>query len=305
MSRRILRAFAALALLSLLVIPLAASAHESVAAGDYVIEYGWLDEPPVAGKDNAIILNIGGHADEGGHEEQQGAIRLVSPADGGTVTGDAFEVSVQIEGLDEHAEGIHWHLYVDEKELAMVPVAQTTVTLNGLANGAHTVRVALAGADHAEFGEASQAAITVEGATGAGAPSVSGLDSAETHGHEEADFHVDVSGLRLEMVYGGQTTALALQPLPDGEAGQFMAPFKPDRPGVYTLRITGRLAGDFGEAEVNADVEPEEVAPGEAIPAAESTASASSGLPTWLMIGGAVVVAAAVGVGVFVFTRKR
>jgi hypothetical protein len=304
MFRFTLRAIAALTLFALLITPLAALAHKGIAAGNYTLEYGWLDEPPVAGQDNAIILNISGHADDAGHDEMEGAISLVSPADGGAVTGDSFEVSVQVEGLDEHAEGVHWHLYVDEKELVMVPVDQATVTVNNLSNGAHTLKVALAGSDHAEFGEPAQAAITVEGATGSGEPTVSGLEPAEEGGHE-ADFHVDISGLKMELVYGDQTFPLTLEPLKDGEAGQFMAPFKPDRPGVYTLKITGKLSGDFGETEVDAEVEPEEVEPGEAAPPAEPAASASSGLPTWLVIGGAVVVVAALGVGVFAFTRKK
>ncbi len=293
------RALATLTLLALLITPLAALAHEGITAGNYTIEYGWLDEPPVAGQDNAIVVNISGHADAGGHEEMEGAVGLISPADGGAISGDSFEVSVKVEGLDEHAEGVHWHLYVDDKELVMAPVAQTTITVNNLANGAHTLRVALAGSDHAEFGESAQAAITVEGATGSGEPTVSGLEPAEEAGHGEAEINIDVSSLKVELVYGGQTFPLSLEPLHDGEPGQFTASFKPDRPGVYTLKITGKLSGDFGETEVNAEVEPEEVEPGEA------ATSASSGLPTWLMIGGAVVVVAALGLGVFVFTRKK
>ncbi|MEK7787601.1 MAG: hypothetical protein AAB658_19525 [Chloroflexota bacterium] len=298
------RALATLTLLALLITPLAALAHEAVTAGNYTLEYGWLDEPPVAGKDNAIILNISGHADAG-HEEMEGTISLVGPADGGTATGVSFEVSVQVEGLDEHAEGVHWHLYIDEKELMMAPVTHTTVTVNNLSNGAHTLKVALAGSDHAEFGETGQAAITVEGATGAGEPTVSGLDSAEVPGHDEAaSFNIDVSGLKLELVYGGQTIPLTLQPLHDGEPGQFTAPFKPDRPGVYTLKITGKLTGDFGETEVNAEVEPEEVEPGEAAPPAEPTGAApSNNLPILLAIGGVVVVGLALGI--FAFTRKK
>ncbi len=297
------RALATLTLLALLITPLAALAHEGITAGNYTIEYGWLDEPPVAGQDNAIIINISGHADDSSHEEMEGAISLVSPADGGAITGDSFEVSVKVEGLDEHAEGVHWHLYVDDKELVTVPVDQTTVTVNGLSNGSHTLKVALAGHDHKEFGEPAQAAITVEGATGSGEPTVSGLESAEEE-HAEA-LNVGVSGLKVELVYGGQTIPLTLEPLKDGEAGQFIAPFKPDRPGVYTLKITGKLTGDFGETEVNAEVEPEEVEPGEAAPTAEPTAGASSGLPTWLAIGGAVVVVAALGIGVFAFMRRK
>ncbi|MBI3242769.1 MAG: hypothetical protein HYZ49_10800 [Chloroflexi bacterium] len=295
------RVITTLTLFALLITPLAALAHEGVTAGNYTIEYGWLDEPPVSGKENAIIINISGQA-EAAQPATEGAVHLVGPADGETVTGASFEVNVSFEGLDEHAEGIHWHLYVDDKELVMAPVDQTALTVNGLSNGSHTLRVALAGSDHAEFGESGQAVITVEGSSDSGEPTVSGLDSAETHGHE-SDFHVDVSGLKLELVYGGQTIPLTLQPLHDGEAGQFTASFTPDRPGLYTLKITGKLAGDFGEAEVNAEVEPEEVEPGEAAPIAEGTETGASNLPIILTIGGVVVVGLALGV--FVFMRRK
>jgi len=35
-----------------------ALAHESVTAGDYEIEVGWLNEPPIAGQMNAIAINV-------------------------------------------------------------------------------------------------------------------------------------------------------------------------------------------------------------------------------------------------------
>lgn len=33
-------------------------AHESVTVGDYTFEIGWLDEPPITGQRNAVVLNI-------------------------------------------------------------------------------------------------------------------------------------------------------------------------------------------------------------------------------------------------------
>jgi hypothetical protein len=35
-----------------------ALAHESITAGDYEIEVGWLNEPPIAGQMNAIAVNV-------------------------------------------------------------------------------------------------------------------------------------------------------------------------------------------------------------------------------------------------------
>lgn len=35
-----------------------ALAHESIHVGDYEIEIGWLNEPPVAGQENAIVVNV-------------------------------------------------------------------------------------------------------------------------------------------------------------------------------------------------------------------------------------------------------
>jgi len=35
-----------------------ALAHESVTAGDYEIEVGWVSEPPIAGQQNGIVVNV-------------------------------------------------------------------------------------------------------------------------------------------------------------------------------------------------------------------------------------------------------
>lgn len=33
-------------------------AHESITVGDYTLEVGWLNEPPVAGQNNAIVVHV-------------------------------------------------------------------------------------------------------------------------------------------------------------------------------------------------------------------------------------------------------
>jgi hypothetical protein len=35
-----------------------ALAHETVTVGDYEIEFGWLNEPPIVGSQNAIVVNV-------------------------------------------------------------------------------------------------------------------------------------------------------------------------------------------------------------------------------------------------------
>ena len=54
-----LRLLFVLAILAVLFLPVAAvSAHTSFPAGPYVVEIGWLNEPPVAGQPNAIVVNL-------------------------------------------------------------------------------------------------------------------------------------------------------------------------------------------------------------------------------------------------------
>lgn len=44
-----------------------AFAHEAITVGNYEIEVGWLDEPPIAGQRNSIIVNV---MDKSGGQEQ-------------------------------------------------------------------------------------------------------------------------------------------------------------------------------------------------------------------------------------------
>src|SRR5205809_3273599 len=49
---------------------------------------------------------------------------------------------------------------------------------------------------------------------------------------------VDVSNLKIEVTYGGETKALTLQPLGEDTPGQFIAPLTPTRAGQFTVRLS-------------------------------------------------------------------
>jgi hypothetical protein len=55
----VLRLLFVFAMLVVLFLPAAsASAHTSFPSGPYVVEIGWLNEPPVVGQPNAIVVNL-------------------------------------------------------------------------------------------------------------------------------------------------------------------------------------------------------------------------------------------------------
>jgi len=90
----------------------------------------------------------------------------------------------------------------------------------------------------------------------------------------------DVSSLVVTVSYGGQSKTLTLEPLGEDTPGQFVAPVLPTVPGQYTLILGGKL----GDTAVDAQVEPEEVAPADTLEF-PSTApqSADLGLMNWLI----------------------
>jgi hypothetical protein len=192
----------------------------------------------------------------------------------------------------------------------MAPLTQSTLTVTGLSNGAHTLKVSLAGSDHAETGEPDSIGITVEGSEATGDVSVAEVEpmaGEEEHGHKEEALDVDVSGLKLELVYAGQTTSLTLEPAEGGEPGQYVASFTPERAGQYTLHITGTLNGSLGSAEVDAEVEPEEVEPNPNAPADSTTTTESGGLNSTaiaVIVGVGVLLVAAV-IGAVVISRRK
>jgi hypothetical protein len=62
MRRTLLRALGALLLLASLLVPLVASAHQTVTDQGYDIEYGWVNEPVIINQPNAVVINITKHA---------------------------------------------------------------------------------------------------------------------------------------------------------------------------------------------------------------------------------------------------
>lgn len=91
----------------------------------------------------------------------------------------------------------------------------------------------------------------------------------------------DVSALQVTVSYGGQNKALTLEPLGDDSPGEFMAPVLPTVPGEYTVLLEGQL----GETAVEAEVQPEEVQPADALqfPIPESSAQMTNvGTGDWL-----------------------
>jgi hypothetical protein len=55
-----------------------AFAHEGVTVGDYEIEIGWVNEPPIVGQQNALVVNVSTISDEKPVEDVSGLTVTVS-----------------------------------------------------------------------------------------------------------------------------------------------------------------------------------------------------------------------------------
>ena len=125
---------------------------------------------------------------------------------------------------------------------------------------------------------------------------------------ESAIDSVDVSNLKVEISYGSETKTLSLQPLGEDTPGQFIAPLTPTRAGQYTLKLSGKLNSEaLGEAEVSAEVNPEEVGSPDVVqfPKAAQEQGNSSGLTDWLGIGGLVAGLLGLILSIVALTRKK
>jgi hypothetical protein len=290
MFRRILAAVGVVLMLVLAVGPDMASAHQTIQVGDYDVEYGWVNEPVIVNQPNAVVINISAHQST---SAITGTVSLMAPTDGAAVQGDHMDVIVQFSGVPDSAaaSGGHWHLMLDDKTLAMEPLDQTMVTITGLTNGSHTITASLADASHDRVGTPATSKITVAGASDTGTPAVSGDMAGSNMGTtptQTARENVDVSGLKIEAVYGGETKTLNLQPLGEDTPGQFVAPLLPTRLGAITIRLSGKI----GTSDIQAvEVQPEEVQSADtfAFPKVMATPT-STGLGTagWLGLGGLV-----------------
>jgi hypothetical protein len=74
-----------------------ALAHESVTVGDYTLEIGWLNEPPVVGQNNAIVLHVSTASDDQPVEDVSSLTVTISY--GGQ------EKTLTLEPADEHSPG--------------------------------------------------------------------------------------------------------------------------------------------------------------------------------------------------------
>lgn len=125
---------------------------------------------------------------------------------------------------------------------------------------------------------------------------VSDMSSAEAQPVE------DVSSLTVTLSYGGQSKTLTLAPLGEDTPGQFVAPVLPTVPGQYALILGGKL----GDTAVDAQVEPEEVAPADTLefPSA-APQSADLGLMNWLIYLSLLIGLIALVLGVMALRRPQ
>jgi hypothetical protein len=111
------------------------------------------------------------------------------------------------------------------------------------------------------------------------------VSSGDTSDPQNAQ--IDISGLIVDVVYGGETKTLTLQPLGEDTPGQYVAPILPTRAGQYTIRLSGNL-GD--STNISGEVHPEEVQPAEVLefPQAAGTQAQTGdlGLAGWLAVVG-------------------
>ena len=100
---------------------------------------------------------------------------------------------------------------------------------------------------------------------------------------------IDVSGLKVDVIYGGETKMLTLQPLGEDTPGQYVAPILPTIPGEYTVRLSGNL-GD--STNISGEVQPEEVESADELQfpkvANSQSQTAEFGLTGWLAVIGMV-----------------
>jgi hypothetical protein len=86
-----------LAIIALLINFQRALAHESITVGDYTLVVGWLNEPPVVGQHNAVVVEVSTTADEQPVEDVS-SLTL-------TVSYGGQEKSLTLEPVDEHSPG--------------------------------------------------------------------------------------------------------------------------------------------------------------------------------------------------------
>jgi hypothetical protein len=119
---------------------------------------------------------------------------------------------------------------------------------------------------------------------------------------KDANAKIDVTELKADALYGGETKALYIQPT-SGQPNNFFALLTPTRPGQYTIRLSGKI----GSTEVKADFKPEEVDPADTVlfprVASGQAADSTSSVSLWVAIG--AIVFAVISVGLSLLALKR
>ncbi len=109
---------------------------------------------------------------------------------------------------------------------------------------------------------------------------------------EETPTAVDISGLKVAVVYGGQSKTLELQPFSEDSVNQYTAAILPAIPGKYTVRLSGTIGADAASA----DAQPEEVQAADVLlfpkPANTNPQATDGNLSTWIA-GAALLLGAA------------
>ena len=139
-------------------------------------------------------------------------------------------------------------------------------------------------------------------------------DSTDSSATEAPPADVDVSGLVIQAMYGGQTKTLKLQPLGEDTPGQFVAPMMPTVAGQYTIQLSGKIDGTDIQT---IQVQPEEANTPDlvqfpsasdattALTAQLSAAQAQAGTNQLIAIVGVVLGVIGTGLSAFALTRKR
>lgn len=78
MKKRFFLTACLIALIALLTSYSIVFAHESITVGYYTVEIGWVNEPPIVGQQNAIVVNVSTTSDEQPVEDVSGLTVAVS-----------------------------------------------------------------------------------------------------------------------------------------------------------------------------------------------------------------------------------
>jgi hypothetical protein len=90
----------------------------------------------------------------------QGKVLISSPADGTTL--DALDESKLVYAIDPGPNGDHAHLYIDNKEVAILRKLKGSYSLNGLSSGKRSLCVKVVNKAHVPIGIGQCIQVTVE-----------------------------------------------------------------------------------------------------------------------------------------------